>query len=218
MPDKQSSTDYFDRWAPRFEKDRMSPWFQHYQTRVLDRVAETGCRDLLDVGCGTGWLVRTAARRLPGSRAVGIDLSPGMVGAARTGAGQEGCPDAQFLEADAANLPFAAGAFDCITCTASFHHYVDPAAVLQGWRTLLRPGGRILLLESCTGYFPIWVYDKVLRILEKGHVRYYRTRDLLTLVQEAGFEKVRALWRETGVLKHGKLFTSLVLVEGRKKS
>ncbi len=196
----------------------MSPWFQHYQTRVLDRVADTGGGDLLDVGCGTGWLVREAARRLPDSRIVGIDLSPGMLRAARTGADQEGCSEPLFLEADAGILPFTAGAFDCITCTASFHHYVDPGAVLMGWQKILRPGGRILLLESCTHYFPIWVYDKVLRILEKGHVRYYRTRDLLTLVQEAGFEDVQALWRESGLLKQGKLFTSLVLVEGRKKT
>jgi ubiquinone/menaquinone biosynthesis C-methylase UbiE len=193
----------------------MSRWFQHYQERVLQRVAETGGGDLLDVGCATGWLLRTAARRFPGCRLAGADLSAAMLGRAREEARRDGCEAIGFVRSDASAPPFAAASFDCITCTASFHHYPDPLGVLRSWRRLLRPGGRFLLLESCTSYLPIWLYDRVLRVIESGHVRYYRTVDLVRLAQEAGFRNVRPLWRERGMLRKGKLFSSQVLIEGQ---
>jgi len=204
----------FDRWAPSFESDRMSAWFQHYQARVLDRAVEIGPGDLLDVGCGTGWLVRESARRFPDRRVAGVDVSAGMIASARERASREGLDRAEFVEADAGCLPFAPDSFDLVSCTASFHHYPDPVRVLDGWREVLRSRGRILLLESCASYPPIWLYDKVLRILEKGHVRYYRTADLIRFAKQAGFRNVRPLWRERGMFVRGKLFSSLVLIEG----
>ncbi len=207
---------FFDRWAPRFEGGRMSRWFQASQARVLDRAGEGLPSDggaLLDVGCGTGWLVREAARRFSGLDAVGVDLSPSMVEAARTGAKRDGV-DARFVESDSANLPFDAGSFDVITCTASFHHYPDPVGVMRRWHELLRPGGRFLLLESCTRFPPIWLYDRVLRVIERGHVRYYPTPTLLRFGREAGFQTVSRVWRERGIFVRGKLFSSLVLIEG----
>ncbi|MBN2490568.1 MAG: class I SAM-dependent methyltransferase [Planctomycetes bacterium] len=214
MADPSRGGAFFDRWSATFERDRMSTWFQHYQTRVVDRVAEIGGRELLDVGCGTGWLLRRAARRLAACRLAGADLSRGMLARARETARQEGQEAIGFVQADAGALPFAPASFDCVTCTASFHHYRDPLAVLRSWRRLLRPGGRLLLLESCTTYLPIWLYDRVLRVLERGHVRYYRTVDLVRLTEEAGFRNVRPLWREHGMFCKGKLFSSQVLVEG----
>jgi len=210
----QASRRLFDRWAPSFESGRMSAWFQHYQRRVLDRALEIGPGDVLDVGCGTGWLVREAASRFPDRRVAGVDLSPGMIAEARERATRADLVRAEFLQADAGRLPFASESFDLVICTASFHHYPDPVRVLRGWREVLRPGGRFLLLESCTSYPPIWVYDKALRLLEKGHVRYYRTVDLIRFAEEAGFRNVRPLWRERGMFVRGKLFSSLVLVEG----
>jgi len=214
LSDRESNKKFFDRWAPRYEQGRMRTWFQHYQSRVLDRVAEAGGGDLLDIGCGTGWLVRSAARRFPGIRAVGVDLSSAMVAEALANTAREGTREVAFIESDSGALPFAAGTFDFITCTASFHHYADPISVMKGWRSLLRPGGRILVLESCTRYFPIWVYDKVLRIIENGHVQYYRTEDLTSMAEESGFTRVQVLWKESGMFMKGKLFSSLVLVEG----
>ena len=204
----------FDRWASDFETGRLSRWFQHYQTRVLDRAEDLGAGDLLDVGCGTGWLVRSAARRFPGPRRVGVDLSAGMVGAARRIADRAGLEGVTFLEADSARLPILPGSFDLITCTASFHHYRDPGHVLSAWRKILRAGGHFLLLETCATYLPVWAIDKVLRLFEKGHVRYYREVDLVRLAEEAGFRNVRTLWRERGMFVKGKLFSSVVLVEG----
>ena len=214
MTDRLANQTFFDRWAPSFEKGRMSTWFQHYQNRVVEHFETFGGGDSLDVGCGTGWLVRTLAARFPGNRAWGVDLSGGMLRAARAGARHEGLESVLFVNADSAHLPFVPRAFDVITCTASFHHYPDPLAVLQAWRRILRPGGRLLLLESCTSYWPIWLYDRALRLFERGHVRYYRTLDLVRLVEQAGFRQVRPLWRERGMCIRGKLFSSLVLVEG----
>lgn len=212
---RAANREFFDKWAPRFEGGRMSAWFTHYQGKVIDAFPAVDGGALLDVGCGSGWLVRETKRRLPAWTVTGVDLSPKMVASARAEAERDGV-EATFVESDSGDLPFPDASFDVVTCTASFHHYPDPVAVMRGWRRVLKPGGRFLLLESCTSFPPIWLYDRYLRIAEKGHVQYYRTPQLIRFGEEAGFDAVEALWRERGVMKHGKLFSSLALIRGVK--
>ncbi|MFK4148318.1 class I SAM-dependent methyltransferase [Streptomyces sp. NPDC004065] len=102
--------------------------------------------DLLDAGCGTGSLSLLAAER--GHRVTGVDLSPAMVERARAKlAGR----DAVFLTGDAADPPVGEQCFDVVLARHVLWALPDPARVLRRWRELLRPGGRLVLVEGVWG-------------------------------------------------------------------
>ncbi|MFF3613918.1 class I SAM-dependent methyltransferase [Streptomyces sp. NPDC002580] len=102
--------------------------------------------DLLDVGCGTGSLSLVAAER--GHRVTGIDLSPRMIDLARAKlAGR----DAVFLVGDAVAPPVGEQLFDVLLGRHVLWALPDPGRVLRHWRGLLRPGGRLVLVEGVWG-------------------------------------------------------------------
>ncbi|MFE1287956.1 class I SAM-dependent methyltransferase [Streptomyces sp. NPDC058751] len=102
--------------------------------------------DLLDVGCGTGSLSLLASEQ--GHRVTGIDLAPRMIGRARAKlAGR----DAAFLVGDAAAPPVGERRFDVLLGRHVLWTLPDPGRVLRHWAGLLRPGGRLVLVEGVWG-------------------------------------------------------------------
>ncbi|MCZ9352492.1 class I SAM-dependent methyltransferase [Streptomyces mutabilis] len=102
--------------------------------------------DLLDLGCGTGSLSLLASEQ--GHRVTGVDLSPAMLGQARAKlAGR----DAVFLTGDAAAPPVGGQRFDAVLVRHVLWALPDPARALRHWRELLRPGGRLVLVEGVWG-------------------------------------------------------------------
>ncbi|MFI1440013.1 class I SAM-dependent methyltransferase [Streptomyces fructofermentans] len=102
--------------------------------------------DVLDLGCGTGSLSLLAAEQR--HRVTGVDLSPRMVELARAKlAGR----DAAFLVGDAAAPPVGEQRFDVVLVRHVLWTLPDPARVLRHWRGLLRPGGRLVLVEGVWG-------------------------------------------------------------------
>ncbi|WP_339128430.1 class I SAM-dependent methyltransferase [Streptomyces sp. f51] len=102
--------------------------------------------DLLDVGCGTGSLSLLASEQ--GHRVTGVDLAPRMVDLARAKlAGR----DAAFLVGDAVAPPVGEQRFDVLLSRHVLWTLPDPGRVLRHWRGLLRPGGRLVLVEGVWG-------------------------------------------------------------------
>jgi SAM-dependent methyltransferase len=105
-----------------------------------------GAADVLDLGCGTGTLSLLAAEQ--GHRVTGVDLSPAMIDLARAKlAGR----DAAFLLGDAAAPPVGEQRFDVVLVRHVLWTLPDPARVLRHWCDLLRPGGRLVLIEGRWG-------------------------------------------------------------------
>lgn len=105
-----------------------------------------GASDVLDLGCGTGSLSLLAAEQ--GHRVTGVDLSPAMVELARAKlAGR----DAVFLVGDAAHPPVGEQRFDVVLGRHVLWALPDPGRVLRRWWELLRPGGRLVLVEGVWG-------------------------------------------------------------------
>ncbi|MFI9613997.1 class I SAM-dependent methyltransferase [Streptomyces sp. NPDC052023] len=102
--------------------------------------------DILDLGCGTGSLSLLAAEQ--GHRVTGVDLSPAMVELARAkSAGR----DAVFVVGDAAAPPVGQRRFDVVLVRHVLWALPDPGGALRHWRGLLRPGGRLVLVEGVWG-------------------------------------------------------------------
>jgi len=124
-----------------------------YRTELTDQAvfaAAGSCQglDVLDVGCGEGYMTREIARR--GARqATGIDKSPALIAAARSGsAGQQGI---RFGEADAAALPFGESSYDMAVANHVLNDLPDITGPVGELARVLRPGGRLvaLMLHPC---------------------------------------------------------------------
>ncbi|MFE7973276.1 class I SAM-dependent methyltransferase [Streptomyces shenzhenensis] len=102
--------------------------------------------DVLDLGCGTGSLALLAAEQ--GHRVTGVDLSPAMVDLARA---KTAGRDAVFLVGDAAAPPVGERRFDAVLVRHVLWTLPGPGRVLRHWSGLLRPGGRLVLVEGVWG-------------------------------------------------------------------
>ncbi|WP_314224243.1 class I SAM-dependent methyltransferase [Streptomyces zaehneri] len=140
--------------------------------RLRGWLPERGC-DLLDLGCGTGSLSLLAAEQ--GHRVTGVDLSSAMIDLARAKlAGR----DAVFLVGDAAAPPVGERLFDTVLVRHVLWTLPDPARVLRHWRGLVRPGGRLVLVEGVWGTVtPVGIpADRLTALLAPltGHARVER--------------------------------------------
>lgn len=98
-----------------------------------------------DLGCGTGTLAVLLAQA--GHHVHGVDFSAEMVRLARQKASAVTVP-VRFTEGNAADPPLPAGSFDVVLSRHVLWAMPDPAAALQRWRQLLRPGGLLVLVEG----------------------------------------------------------------------
>jgi ubiquinone/menaquinone biosynthesis C-methylase UbiE len=104
--------------------------------------------DVVDLGCGTGSLSVLLAEH--GYAVRGLDLSGRMVAAARAKAAAADL-DVAFVQGDAASPPYPAGSCDVVLCRHVLWALPDPSAALARWTRLLRPGGRLVLVEGRWG-------------------------------------------------------------------
>jgi ubiquinone/menaquinone biosynthesis C-methylase UbiE len=144
-------------------------------------------RRVLDVGCGTGLM--TARLAGSGRNALGIDFSGAMIARARCRRGAR----AEFVQADAENLPIASGTFDAVVNLISLHHYRRPARAVAEFRRVLRPGGRLVVIAFDRDSRYIRLAQRSNRWLERVAGRsWQKTRhEVLSLVRAAGFAHAR---------------------------
>jgi ubiquinone/menaquinone biosynthesis methyltransferase len=103
---------------------------------------------VLDVGCGTGSVTRLLARDAgPTGMVVGLDPSPGMLKAARRVAPEPGAAPIRWVEGYGESLPFPDASFDRVTAQFSLRNMADWRRGLAEMRRVLRPGGRLVLLD-----------------------------------------------------------------------
>jgi ubiquinone/menaquinone biosynthesis C-methylase UbiE len=150
---------HFERWSSRYDRSVLQRFFfgpiQEATIAEVDR--ESGDVDaVLDVGCGTGQLLRRLAERHPDAELVGVDPAPGMVRQAQAASAPEG--HIEFIIAGAEKLPFSDAHFDLVVTTVSFHHWADQQQGLHEVRRVLRNGGLFVLTDGLAGRWLRWPF------------------------------------------------------------
>jgi len=145
----QESRQYWDDLASSFDDEpdhglRDSLVLEAW-TELLKTWIPAANATILDIGCGTGSLSVIPARL--GHTVTGIDLSPSMISLARTKAAAYGL-EIEFHIMDASHVQFAEHQFDVILCRHLLWALSEPEQVLQRWIKLLKPGGRLILIEG----------------------------------------------------------------------
>lgn len=114
---------------------------------VVDAAAPPSGALMLDVGTGTGKLAEALAAASPSGTAIGVDFTPAMLQAGRPHLRQP----VAFSVGDATMLPFADAAFDTVVSGFLVRNLADLAAGLREQARVLKPGGRLVVLEVTPG-------------------------------------------------------------------
>jgi demethylmenaquinone methyltransferase/2-methoxy-6-polyprenyl-1,4-benzoquinol methylase len=135
--------DLFDRTAPSY--DRINTWLAFgsgawYRRRALRQAGLRPGMRLLDVAVGTGAVAREALGITPD--VIGLDLSAGMLAVAR-----RNLPALALLQAEGEALPLRDASVDFVSMGYALRHVADLGVLFAEFRRVLRPGGRVLLLE-----------------------------------------------------------------------
>jgi ubiquinone/menaquinone biosynthesis C-methylase UbiE len=134
----------FNRWAEAGRGEGMEEGHLPIVLPVLDRMKLNTEENILDAGCGAGWLVRMLAERVPEGRVIGMDISDEMVRRARRN--YVDVENAMFVVGAADEIPWDANFFTRVISVESAYYWPDPARGLQEIYRVLREGGTAWIL------------------------------------------------------------------------
>lgn len=163
---------------------------------MVEAASPRGDERVLDVGCGAG---HTALAFAPHVReVVGLDLTEPMLAQARELAARRGIANLRCERGNAHALPYPEGCFDLVTCRQCAHHFGRPETALREAARVLRPGGRLVLVDSVAPEDP--AQDTFLNTIEllrdPSHVRDHAVSRWLVLLESAGLAaECRRTWR-----------------------
>ncbi len=187
-----SSTIEFDEAAARvLEAAYLTTDVVEQRCAVLRSLGLEPGQHVLDIGCGPGLLVRDLAGSVgEGGRGCGLDLSDAMLGMAR-----RRCADqawVSFDQGDAMKLPYEDAAFDAVVSTQVYEYVADIPGALAEIRRVLRPGGRVAILDTDYGSLVVHTDDepRLARILDAWDEHFVHRdlpRFLGPALREAGF-------------------------------
>ena len=174
---RKRDVEHFDQWSSSYENSWMQRVFfdpAHQATLALAAGIVQQPGSILDVGCGTGKLLRRANAYWPEARLIGVDPANGMIEVAK-----RLTPNATFFTGMGEALPLEDASVDLALSTISFHHWQDQAAGVREIARVLRPGGFFMLVDLS---FPSWLV-RVLRLK-----RFHSPPEMRKLFKQAGLD------------------------------
>ena len=149
---REKDIERFDQWSSSYENSWLQRAFfdkTHKAALALAASIVHQPESVLDIGCGTGRLLRRAYRYWPEAQLIGVDPAQGMIEKAKLLT-----PNATFFTAMAESLPLKDNSVDLAISTTSFHHWQDQSAGIREVARVLRPGGYFILVDAS---FPDWL-------------------------------------------------------------
>jgi ubiquinone/menaquinone biosynthesis C-methylase UbiE len=146
---------------------------------------------VLDVACGPGAFVLAIAPRV---RFVsGIDLTPEMLRQARQFQAEKQILNVAFACADADHIPFPDASFDLVSCQHAFHHITKPELVLMEMIRVVKPQGRLLILDPLAPESDpkFELFNRIERLRDPSHTFSLRLTTFLSMFEEHGLEVMR---------------------------
>jgi ubiquinone/menaquinone biosynthesis C-methylase UbiE len=148
---------HWDRAASTYDAEHREWLSEAFEKKIHSWLARqfTPDDDVLELGCGTGIFSEMIAGRV--RHLTATDFSPEML--ERAGQRLSAYDNVGTRKEDACHTSFADGAFDAVLTVNLFHHASEPAAVARECNRVVRPGGRVVVID-CTGHktsLSLWI-------------------------------------------------------------
>jgi len=180
----------WDKWAETVDgKSLKYDYLRSAQLGVISllNLKENVC--MLDIGCGTGWALGRAANAIDGKGTFyGVDLSEKMIEKAKENF--QGNENFHFFKANAEEIPLEDNQFDIIICTNSFHHYFNQEKALKEMHRLLKPQGRVYILDPTVDNWVIRQIAKGMHLFIKDKVNLHTSKEFGTIITRSGFKYI----------------------------
>jgi ubiquinone/menaquinone biosynthesis C-methylase UbiE len=182
----------FDAWSRSYDRSLLQKFFFGPSHRLMLTRMHDADLNVLDVGCGTGRWAELVLNTWPHSKVTGLDLSQEMLKrAAPRAAGYPNRLD--LVHGDAQSLPFDDASFDIVTCSHSFHHYPDQRGVVAEMARVLKPGGRVMIVDGCRDTWWGWFIFDGLVTWAEGHVHHCSHRRMRYLLEDVGITNIQQI-------------------------
>lgn len=176
---------YYNKIADRFDYSVDGLFSYPFKRMIGHELEITSGERVLDVGSANGRLLAILNRNRI-INGYGIDISEQFVEIAK-----KNYPQFKFYQGSALKLPFPDDFFNVLICSASFHHFPDPALFLSEAKRVLRKGGRLIIAEINIPVF-LKLYNQYIdKYNQEGDVKVYSIKELTALLKQNGWQIIR---------------------------
>jgi ubiquinone/menaquinone biosynthesis C-methylase UbiE len=154
--------------------------------RLLVEFSGAGPDDtMLDVACGGGLVVCAFAPSV--RHATGIDVTPAMLVRARALAQEKALANVSWDQGDVQSLPYPDASFSIVVSRFTFHHFLEPLAVLREMGRVCAPGGRVVVADVQAADDPAKAaeFNRMEKLRDPSHVRAMPIAELEALFDAA---------------------------------
>ena len=165
---------------------------QNHSPELLLTASGAGPEDIvLDVACGPGLMACAFAK--VARHVTGIDLTPAMIEQAKVLQQSHSLTNLTWHVGDVLPLPYPAASFSLVFTRYSFHHFLDPKAVLAEMFRVCSQGGRVVVVDVfMSNPEQAESYNCLEKMRDPSHVRALALEELTSLFSEVGFQNVRS--------------------------
>ena len=177
---KENSIAAFNRQAATYDEDMKGQHARSLYPVLLEKLSHIPFQSALDLGCGTGEMLKLILQEDTHKELCGIDLSEKMLAVAKSKLPEQ----VKLILGDSESLPFSDNAFDVVYCNDSFHHDPAPQNVLREVYRVLKPGGTFLMGDCWQPLVGRAIMNFYMRHSKEGDVKIYSEAEMVSMLSE----------------------------------
>ena len=183
---KNLSKSAFNVQANTYDVDKNGKHARGQYKYVLNELQQLDFQKILDVGCGTGEILKSITERYSFAQLYGLDISEEMLKQAN----DKLKGTATLILGDAENITLETNSFDLLLCTDSFHHYPNPQQAISEFYRVLKHG-KFLLIADYWKPFPIrQIMNLFISYSNEGDVNIYSKKEIIEFLKRGGFQEI----------------------------
>lgn len=175
---KINSRKAFDKQADSYDYDIKGEHARRMYDKIMNVLNDITYSNFLDLGCGTGEMIKIILEHNKNKIGYGIDISKKMIQVAK-----RKLPETVSLKVgDSEKLPYEDEYFDVVYCNDSFHHYPRPKNVINEVFRVLKKEGIFIVCDCWQPYLGRIIMNAYMRHSKGGDVKIYSQKELVNLL------------------------------------